>query len=205
MGGKDPFTRTMASTWIIRANERNFGPYTLEQMRSFAVEGRLAPHSMVARDSSSEFRLAGEDGELAPAFRPAAPQSVPQPAPQRPVFFTAEGDVGQSTSRRETETTHLSRFLILADMKSRSIAGLEEEIFRYGPAIAIMPQAWLLTTETSLNVLRNALVQRLGRIDVLFVVDIMRNKAAWFGYGMEAETRIRRIWQEAIKAQAAAE
>lgn len=191
----------MASTWIIRANERNFGPYTLEQMRSFAVEGRLAPHSLVARDTAGEFRMAGEDAELVQIFRPAAPQ--PQPAPQRPVFFTAEGDVGQPTPRRETETTQLSRFLILADMKSRSIAGLEEEIFRYGPAIAIMPQAWLLTTETSLSVLRNALVQRLGRIDVLFVVDIMRNKAAWFGYGLEAETRIRRIWQEAIKAQAA--
>ena len=187
----------MPSTWTIRANDRSFGPYALEQMRSFASEGRLAPHSLVARGAGTDYRMAGEDAELALLFRPAETA-----APQRPVFFTAEGDIG-TAPRREAETVQSSRFLIMADMKSRSIAGLEEEIFRCGPAVAVMPQGWLLTTEMTINALRNLLVQRLGRIDTLFVVDVMRNKAAWFGYGPELDSRIRRIWQEAAKTQAA--
>ena len=87
--------------------------------------------------------------------------------------------------------------------ESRSIAGLEEEIFRCGPSMALTPQSWLLTTEMSMTALRNALVQKLGRIDVLFIVDVGRNKSTWLGYGPEADSRIRRIWQEAQKSQAA--
>jgi hypothetical protein len=186
----------MASSWTIKANGSVYGPYTLDQMRSFAAEGRLAPHSQVSR--GGEYRLAAEDAELTQLFRPAQPSQAP-----RPVFFTAEGDIGQSYGRRDVESNPLSRFIIIADMKSRSIAGLEEEIFRSGSSMALTPQSWLLTTEMSLNALRNALIQKLGRIDVLFIVDVVRNKAAWFGYGPEADSRIRRIWQEAQKSQAA--
>jgi hypothetical protein len=66
-----------------------------------------------------------------------------------------------------------------------------------------MPQAWLLTSDMTINALRNTLTQRLGRIDVLFIVDASRNKAAWFNYGPEADARIRRVWQEALRQQAA--
>ena len=81
-------------------------------------------------------------------------------------------------------------------MKSRSIAGLEEEIYSFGSAYPIMPQAWVVTSEMSINAIRNALVQKLGKLDVLFVVDASHNKAAWFNFGPEADTRIRRIWQK---------
>jgi hypothetical protein len=183
----------MPTTWTIKANDRCYGPYAAEQMRSFASEGRLAPHSLVARDGETDFRHASEDEELALLFRPA---------PQRPVFFTADGDQ-PNFGRQEGETATLTHFVIIADMKSRSISGLEEEIFKCGQAIAIMPQAWLLSSEMSINALRNALVQKLGRIDMLFIVDAARNKAAWFNYGPEADSRIRRVWQKAQESAAA--
>lgn len=184
----------MISTWTIKANDRCFGPYTLEQMREFAGEGRLAPHSLVAREGGGSFAPASDDEELAALFRPAPP---------RPVFFTAEGDLGAGYAVREPETPAQSRFLILADMKSRSISGLEQEILRCGQAVPLMGQAWLLVSDMTINALRNALIQRLGRIDMLFIVDVTRNKAAWFNYGPEADARIRRIWQEAQRQQAA--
>jgi len=185
----------MPQTWTIKANDHCYGPYTAEQMSAFAAEGRLAPHSLVARESETVFRPASEDSELAPLFRPA---------PQRPVFFTAEGDIGQQNfGRQEGEAAALSHFVVIADMKSRSISGLEEEIFKCGQATSIMPQAWLLSSEMSINAIRNALVQRLGRIDALFIIDASRNKAAWFNYGPEADSRIRRVWQKAQETQAA--
>lgn len=187
----------MSSTWTIKANDRCFGPYTLEQMRAFAAEGRLAPHSLVAADGAEEFAPASGAGELAALFRPATP------APQRPVFFTAEGDLGAGYAVREPEATTHSRFLIVADMKQRSIAGLEQEVMRCGQAITLMPQAWLLSSEMTISALRTALIQKLGRIDMLFIVDAGRNKAAWFNYGPEADARIRRTWQEGQRQQAA--
>jgi hypothetical protein len=186
----------MASTWTIKANDRCFGPYTLEQMRSFVGEGRLAPHSLVAPDGDTRFAPAQSFAELSGLFRPA----VPVPA-QRPVFFTAEGDLGPTYAVREQETTPLSRFIIIAEMKSRSITGLEQEIQRSGVAVQLMPQAWLLTSEMTINALRNNLIQRLGRIDMLFIADATHNKAAWFNYGPENDARIRRVWQEAQRQQ----
>jgi hypothetical protein len=184
----------MASTWTIKANGSCYGPYTLDQLRTYAAEGRLAAHSLVARAGETEHRPASEDDELAVLFRPA---------PQRPVFFTAEGDLGsQNFGRNETAGT-AGHFIIIADMKSRSISGVEEEVFKCGQAFAIMPQAWLLSSDMSINAIRNALVQKLGRIDMLFIVDASRDKGAWFNYGPEADSRIRRIWQKAQEQQAA--
>ena len=109
----------MASTWTIKAIDHCFGPFTLEQMRAFAAEGRLASHSLVAADGGTHFAPASEFDALSALFRPAPP---------RPVFFTAEGDLGAAYAVRESESSPLSRFVIVADMKQRSIAGLEQEI-----------------------------------------------------------------------------
>jgi hypothetical protein len=189
----------MSDTWTISANGLTYGPYTAAQMRAFAAEGRLAPHSLVAREGEDQFHPASADSELAAMFRPAAPTPA-----TRPVFFTADGDAAQSNFGRSEddkagERTH---YVIVADMKSRSISGLEEEIFNFGPAYPIMPQGWILCSEMSINEIRNTLVKKLGKLDTLFVVDATHDKAAWFNFGPEAESRIRRIWQKALELAA---
>jgi hypothetical protein len=184
----------MPTTWTIKANDRCYGPYTAEQMRAFAGEGRLAARSLVSHAGEEKFHAASEDAELAALFKPA---------PARPAFFTAEGDGAEpSFGRLDTGGTG-AHYVVVADMKSRSISGLEEEIFKCGSAYAVMPQAWLLTSEMSINAIRNALVQKLGRLDVLFIVDATRNKAAWFNYAPQADARIRSIWQKALEHAAA--
>ena len=190
----------MSDSWTISVNGHTYGPYTAAQMRAFAAEGRLAAHSLIAREGGDQFRPASTDSELAALFRPAAP------APARPVFFTADGDSAkQNFGRNEDEkATDRSHYIIVADMKSRSITGLEEEIFNCGPAYPVMPQAWVLSSEMSLNAIRNTLVQKLGKLDTLFVADASHDKAAWFNFGPEAESRIRRIWQKVLDQAARA-
>lgn len=180
----------MPGSWTICVNGRNYGPYTVEQMRAFAAEGRLAAHSLVARSDTKAYGPASEDPELKALFQVAAPA--------RPTFFTADGDTGtQSFGRHEEEGKgERAHYVIIADMKSRSISGLEEEIFNFGPAFAILPQAWVVSSETSINAIRSALVQKLGKLDILFIADATHDKAAWFNFGPEAESRIRRIWQK---------
>ncbi len=187
----------MANSWTISAAGKVYGPFSLEQMQAFVKEGRLASHSLVARNGSRDFAEAGDDSELARLFplEVAAPAAAAQPlrheepAPARPA---PRGDAKQQPVR--------ARYLIVSDMKSGSISALEEEIFNLGPAYAIAPQAWIATTTLTINAVRNLLVQKLGKIDVLFVADTTHDKAAWFNFGPEAEARIRRIWAPLTEA-----
>jgi hypothetical protein len=183
----------MSDTWTISVSGQNYGPYTTAQMQAFVGEGRLAPRSLVCRADENQFRAAGEDPVLAAFFRPAEPV---RPTP----FFTAEGNEEPASpfgrGDEETQPGQRSHFIIVADMKSRSISGVEEEIFNLGPAYPIMPQAWLLASDMPINQIRQTLVQKLGKLDVLFVADATHDKAAWFNFGPEADSRIRRIWQK---------
>jgi hypothetical protein len=188
----------MAESWTISVGGRVYGPYSLEQMQGFHAENRLADHSLVARAGEEQFHPATEDPDLAPLFQTAAAVADVVPAapaePAQPHRFGArsDSDLGSGVP---------SHFVIVADMKSRSITGLEEEIFTLGPAHRFGSQAWVLSSEASINTIRNALVQKLGKIDTLFIVDAAHDKAAWFNFGPETDTRIRKMWSRPIEHQ----
>lgn len=190
----------MSDTWTISVSGQSYGPYTAAQMQAFVGEGRLAARSLVCRAGESRFAAAADDPVLAAFFRPAEPV---RPTP----FFTADGseDATPSFGRGNDDAPAGQRahFLIVADMKSRSISGLEEEIFNLGPAYPIMPQAWLLSSDMAINAIRQTLVQKLGKLDILFIADTTHDKAAWFNFGPEADSRIRRIWQKTPDAATA--
>lgn len=193
----------MSDTWTISVAGQAYGPYAITQMQSFVSEGRLAPQSLVARYGETEFTPAADDLILASFFRPATP--APQPARPTP-FFTAEGSEEPAKFGRNEDdapTGQRSHFIIVADMKSRSISGVEEEIFNLGPAVPVMPQAWLLSSDLPINQIRQTLVQKLGKLDMLFIADASHDKAAWFNFGPEADARIRRIWQKTPDATTA--
>jgi GYF domain 2 len=178
----------MTESWTISVGGRVYGPYSLEQMQGFHAENRLADHSMVARDGEEQFRPAGEDPALARMFQhePAATSEEPTEATQpRPFGTRLEAELSDGQP---------SHFVIVADMKSRSISRLDEEIFSLGEAHRFGPQAWVLCSEGSINTIRNALVQTLGKLDTLFIVDAVHDKVAWFNLGPESDTRIRKIW-----------
>lgn len=171
----------MTLSWTISVGGRVYGPYSLDQMQGFHAENRLADHSLVAREGQEQFQPAIEDPDLAQLFR-TEPVAA-QPAPHRfGAPKEAETDAGPS------------HFVIIADLKSSSTTGLEEEIFKLGTAHRFMPQAWVLSSESSINVVRTALVRKLGKLDALFIVDAAHDKAAWFNFGPETDSRIRRMW-----------
>jgi len=175
----------MSESWTISVGGRVYGPYSLEQMQDFHAENRLADHSLAARDGEEQFHPAVEDPDLAPLFQLA--QETVAAEPQAPHRFG--GRIEQ-----EIASGLPSHFVIIADMKSSSISGLEEEIFHLGNAHRFMNQAWVLSSEASINTIRNALVQKLGKLDTLFIVDAAHDKAAWFNFGPESDTRIRKMW-----------
>ena len=186
----------MTASWTISVAGQIYGPYSTEQMRAFAAEGRLARQSLVAPAGKTEFGRAVEQPELAPIFQPSMAgneAAVAQPLQRETKEF----------GRAETGDGEVSHMLIVADLKSSSIAKLEEEIATFGQSVAILPQTWLLTSTASANVVRNRLVQQLGKLDVLFVADASNDKAAWFNFGPQTDARIRRIWRSEPRLRAA--
>src|SRR5689334_22009124 len=153
----------MSELWTISVGGRVYGPYSAEQMRGFAAEGRLAATSLVAHHGEQNFRNAEDEPELAPLFHSARPGGLPELMDEQTPTFGRHGE-GEQTG----EFAHVT---IIADMKSRSVTGLEEEIYNLGPAYTIMPQAWIVRTDIPINVIRNILMQKLGKLDVLFIVD----------------------------------
>jgi len=181
----------MAESWTISVGGRVYGPYSLEQMQGFHAENRLADHSMVARAGEEQFHPASEDTALALLFQPASETVAAEPAAAEPV---ASEPAQPHRFGARAENDGPAHFVIVADMKSRSITGLEEEIFSLGQAHRFGPQSWVLSSEATINTIRNALVQKLGKIDTLFIVDAVHDKAAWFNFGPETDTRIRKMW-----------
>ena len=196
----------MSLTWTISVGGRSYGPYALEQMIAFQAEGRLAPHSLVARQGEEQFHHASEDAQLALLF-PSAAQPTPEQAPPSAQQQHADTPTAAARFGRDARapTGERNRYIILSDMKSGSISALEEEIFNFGLAFRFLPQAWILTSEVSLNTIRSELVQKLGKLDILVVVDTSNDKAAWFNFGPESDTKMRRLWQrEAAAARSSA-
>jgi hypothetical protein len=182
----------MAESWTISVGGRVYGPYSLEQMQGFHAENRLADHSLVARAGEEQFHPASEDPELALLFAPAEHVEPAAAEPAQPHRFGARAEADHASEGP-------AHFVIVADMKSRSIAGLEEEIFTLGQAHRFGPQSWVLSSEAAINTIRNALVQKLGKIDTLFIVDAAHDKAAWFNFGPETDTKIRKMWSRPVE------
>lgn len=188
----------MPVSWTISVAGRTYGPYSAYQMKAFAAEGRLGRQSLVARTGEANFRKAADEPELSDIFSPPAPRegAVAQSLRREPPSAFGRNDSQSQTGER----THI---VIFADMKSGSIARLEEEIATFGPACAILPQVWLLASDTSVTNVRNHLVLQLGKLDMLFVIDATNDKAAWFNFGPEVDARIRKVWRTETKLRAA--
>jgi hypothetical protein len=184
----------MPDYWIVSVSDRAYGPYTTEQMEGFAAEGRLAASSLIARAGETSFRSAGEEPQFSALFQPSklSPMAREESLhPQEPATLQKFG-----RSEIDGKSGDRGRFVIITDMKSRSIQGVEEEIHKMGSAYSLLPQVWLLMSEMSVNSIRNLLTPQLGKLDSLFVLDATHDKAAWFNFGPEADTRIRKLWSK---------
>ncbi len=183
----------MSACWIVTVGGRAYGPYTHAQMAAFAAERRIAPQSLISRAGETTCRPADSFAELADLFaseaEPTSESTISQPR--------AEAQTGVVFGRNKDDTpknSERAHMVIMADVKSRSILGLEEAICKLGQAIPILPQTWLLRTDQSVNAVRTVLARHMGSVDVLFIVDATNDKAAWHNFTPHAEARIRRFW-----------
>ena len=207
----------MIGAWTINVSGRVYGPFSSERMRSFVGEGRLAPHSLVAREGSSDWHEARDEPEFSDVFAhrnpaPAAPapevkvaapalqaEAQAQPAQTQaptPAPHTPQPHLRQVNAAPTSEPA-FAHFAVIVDQKAISAAtNIESAINSLGQSYRLTNNVWIISTEQTVSAVRNRLVQELGKSDSLFVIDASRGKAAWFNFGPEADVRIRRVWQK---------
>ncbi|MSP94344.1 MAG: DUF4339 domain-containing protein [Alphaproteobacteria bacterium] len=68
----------MIGAWSMNVGGKVYGPFTSERLREFATEGRLAPHSLIAREGTEDWHEARDEPEFAEIFAPGAaePEAV---------------------------------------------------------------------------------------------------------------------------------
>ncbi len=185
----------MIGAWTMNVSGRIYGPYTSDRMRDFIHEGRMAPHSLITREGRSDWHEARDEPEFAELFIPNGAHHMHSAFTQTP-FGTAPSHMTPPVT--DNAMPARAQFAVIVDQKSRSTGNLDKAILSLGPAYRLSASVWIVSTDQSVNAVRNRLVQELGKLDTLFVVDATRGKAAWFNFGPEADVRIRRVWQKPL-------
>jgi len=138
-----------------------------------------------------------------PEFRDLFPVRAEMNAAVASMLMAATNNAAPATSStpapaaQESTDGNRAHFAVVIDRKSQSRGNLDEAISSLGPWYQLLPNVWIISTEQTVNGVRNRLLQELGKTDSLFVIDASRGKAAWFNFGPEADVRIRRVWQKA--------
>jgi hypothetical protein len=174
---QDPFD----DRWRMKAGDQVFGPYTGHQMCQFKTEGRLAAHSLVAREGGStleqQWHSVASDTVLGTLFRPSASASA--------VFGQKHEQGG-------------SKFVLVIELKGGHNHELEAAIAALGRAYRVSPNLWLVSGSHTVGGLRNHLSQYLGPMDTMLVVDATQGRTGGFNMGPEADAHIRRVWREGL-------
>jgi len=174
---QDPFD----GFWRIKAGDQIFGPYTGHQLCQFKTEGRLAAHSLVARDgatlSEANWHTAASDTVLGALFRTTAAAA--------PVFGQRNEPGG-------------SKFVVIIELKGGHSTELEAALASLGRAFRVSSNLWLVSGNHTVGGLRNHISQYLGPMDWMLVIDATHGRTGGFNMGPEADAHIRRVWRDGV-------
>jgi hypothetical protein len=169
--------------WRINIGGQVYGPYTGYQIRAFAKEGRVAPHSIVQADERGPWITAIDDPILAQLFvdKPS------QPGPEIPKATAARAPVASQPA--------FGNFVVVIDVGPQTLPSFEGAMPKLGEVHRLNTHVWLVHTELSAHAIRSEVARHLGPNDTLFIVDATRDKTAWLNLGPTAEAKIRALWK----------
>jgi hypothetical protein len=179
-----------ADNWCLKANDRVFGPYTSEQLRKFAHEGRFAPTSLIAPAGSRDWREARTENAFSSFFGIEAPanndiRAARAGEPRRPKAF---GSAGQNNA--STEQAGPANFVIVFDVVSAAASRIEPALQSLGSAFRLADNVWTVNCCLTAIGVRNAIAPYLRPNESLFVVDATNGRTSWQNYAPEAHSKI---------------
>ncbi|MBB5518792.1 DUF4339 domain-containing protein [Amphiplicatus metriothermophilus] len=198
-------------SWCVKVAERVYGPYTTQQLRRFARQGRFAARSLVAPAGSRSWREArhepafaalfdegtgGPSGDVNRCFgKRVSPAAKREPdgrepparlATRLPPTLTPRGAVADDGA--------MANFVIVFDVVSAAASRVEPAILSLGPAFRIADNVWTVCCELTAVGVRNAIAPYLLPREPIFVVDATRGRTAWQNYTPELHAKLAAAW-----------
>lgn len=162
-----------ADQWWVRVRGDTYGPYSMERLARFVLEGRIQVDTEVADKPNGAWVEARRVLGLIGAGRAPANDSIAEAAN---IFVHAE---------------------IVSGAWIAFMAALET----MGSVCELAPGLWLVRTRFTVGTIRNSLSQILERGDRFVVIDATRDRLAWSNLGMEANSKISKVWNGKLRAE----
>ena len=190
-----------AENWCVKVEEKVYGPYTTEQMRKYAHEGRLAGWSLIAPAGSRAWREARRESSFASFFGTEADND----APKGRAFGRRDqtGDETGAARAGKRQAPSLANFVIIFDTSEGAANRLESVIHSLGNAFRLSDNVWSVTCDLTAVGVRNAIAPYLSPKEGIFVVDASRGRTSWQNYAPETHAKITTAYTKTLaKARA---
>jgi len=193
-----------AENWCLKVDEKVYGPYTTQQMRRFAHEGRLASWSLVSPAGGRSWREARNEGAFSSFFSDIeSPLKPAQRAFGKRYDLDAEGAVdGQPSAqllaavkkpaRKKSHADELGagNFIVIFDVVNGAASRVEAAVITLGEAFRIADNVWHVRCELTATGVRNFIAPYLRRTESIFVVDASRGRTCWANYTPQIQAKI---------------
>ena len=199
-----------ADNWCVKVEDRIYGPYTSQQMRKFAHEGRLASWSLISPAGSRAWREAYKESTFSTFF--GTDDSARRNAPRARSFgkrtdvTEAEAPVVRQNrthaapAKREDVATS-ANFVIVFDVVSAAATRAEAAIMGLGAGFRIADNVWSVSCELTAVGVRNAIAPYLNPRESIFVIDTTRGRTSWQNYAPELHAKITRSYTSSAPRQ----
>lgn len=188
-----------SENWCIKVDDKVYGPYTSEQLRRFACEGRLAAWSLIAPAGSRAWREAKQEKAFATVFGIndiGQTQSEPKGR-----AFGKKGAANEKVAAEGAGDSKIANFIVIFDVVSASASRVEAAMMSLGPAFLVTENVWSVTCELTAVGLRNVIAPYLNPRESIFVVDTTRGRTSWQNFGPEIHAKLTASYAAARKKE----
>lgn len=189
-----------ADNWCIKVNDRVYGPYTSNQLRKFAHEGRFAQTSLIAPAGGKEWRQAAQETSFATFFGSSSAQSS-----QKHAFGRAQPKANVvETHPKRRKTDHpaekappksarkesVSNFIVVFQVDGVAGNRIEPVLSAMGPTFKLAQNVWTVKCAYTAIGLRNSIAPFLRPQESVFVIDATNGRTCWQNYAPEPHAKI---------------
>jgi len=183
-----------ADNWCLKVDDKVFGPYTADQLKKFAREGRLAAWSLISPAGANRWREAQDEQAFASLFGKNA-----EAVSNKPRFGKRTGQNGNAQKQNDANGTAEtyngdSNFVLIFDVVSAAATRVEAAILTLGPAFKIADNVWTVSCRQTAVGVRNAIAPYLLPRESIFIVDATRGRSSWQNFPPEIHSKLTNAW-----------
>lgn len=176
-----------SENWCVKVDDRVYGPYSSEQVRKYAHEGRLAGWSLIAPAGSRSWREARAEPSFASFF---GEKSAPTAAAANAFGKRDVANDQPAIKGGKRPAPALANFVIVFEIAEGAANRLESAVHGLGTAFRVAENVWSVTSDLTAVGVRNALAPYLSPREAIFVIDATHGRTSWQNFAPELHAKI---------------